>query len=173
MDEHVFDDRAGVQLGTVQSINDQGQAQTTTVKTSDGAVYSDVEVVQSYGVSGVPPIDGALALLFAIGGDPANLRAILFNPSVRFGGQLGGEMTLFAPDGTRVSVRQAGKVEIKAGNEVTIDAPDVTVTCTGTVNVSAQTVIIAGAGGIQLNGNVSVDGWIQTTGSIHAGGGVH
>lgn len=154
--EDVFDARATVQLAAVQSINDTGQAQTATVKTGSGAVYSDIEVIQSYGMSAKPPVDGALALLFAIGGDPANLRAILFNPSYRFGRHDAGEATLFAPDGTRVSVRAGGVIDIKGGNQINIAAPNATITATTAVNVTAPAINMTGT--VTITGELLVIG---------------
>lgn len=84
----VYDARAMVQRGLVLSIDDTGQVQTATVRTTDGAIYSGIEVYQPFGAASVPPGDGAIALLFAVGGDPANMVALLANPSIRFGGQL-------------------------------------------------------------------------------------
>ena len=175
MHDHIFDDRAGIQLGTVQSINDSGQAQTATVQTTAGGVYADVEVIQSYGAAGVPPADGCLALLLAIGGDPANLRAILFHPSFRFGGQASGEFTLYGPGGARIAFRAGGGVEVKSATQVTITAPNVSIDATGTLSVTAAAMLIIGGGGtaLQIQGDLEVQGVITTTGSIHAGGGYH
>ena len=155
--EHVFDARAMIQIGEVQSINDTGQAQTATVKAAGGAVYGDIEVVQSYGMASNAPPDGALALLFCVGGDPANMRAIVFNPSYRFGTQASGEMTIFAPDGTRVSVRTGGIIDIKGGNQINIAAPNAVINASAAVAITAPTVTITGnlvvnSGSITNNG---------------------
>lgn len=163
--QDVFDARAMIQAGLVQSIDDTGQVQTVTVETSSGAIYANVEVIQMWGMSGHAPVDGALALLMAIGGDPANFRAILFNPSYRFGGQDQGEMTIFAPDGTRVSCRAGGIIEIKAGNQINAAAPRVAVTGTAEITLTAPSVIIDAASGatittplLTINGEVHIDG---------------
>ena len=181
MPEHIFDDRAGVQLATVQSINDSGQAQTATVKTTDGGIYADVEVIQAFGLAARPPADGALALLLAIGGDPANMRAILFHPSWRLGGLADREAVLFGAGGARVAVRADGSIEVGSGSRVTIKAPDATIEATGTLEITAASMVVVGSGGtaltiqgdVTVQGDVSVQGIITSTGSIHAGGGYH
>jgi phage gp45-like len=155
--QDAYDARATIQIGDVQSIDDTGQAQTVTVMTSAGAIYSDVEVIQSFGMGGSTPVDGALALLFAVGGDPANLRALLYNPSYRFGNQAEGEMTLFAPDGTRVSVRAGGIIDIIAGNQVNITAPNVVINAAASVTITAPNVNVVGnllvtSGVLKVNG---------------------
>lgn len=159
--EHVYDARAMIQLADVQSINDTGQAQTATVMTSAGAVYSDIEVIQTYGVSSAAPVDGAIALVFAVGGDPANLRAFLFNPSFRYGRQQPGESAIFAPDGTRVVVREGGVVEVIGGNQIKLTAPTVTINASAAANITAPVINLAGevrvAGGpLKVNGVIVI-----------------
>lgn len=156
--DNTFDARAMIRKGTVQSVDDTGPVQMVTVKTGDGALYT-AEVHQLFGHASVPPADGATAILFCIGGDPANQVALLTNPSARFGNQAGGESTLYAGDASRVAVRSGGTIEIIGGNQVTISAPDVTINATGAVTIAA-------AGGITLTGDLSVTGNITATGTI-------
>jgi phage gp45-like len=135
----VFDARAMIQLAEVQSINDTGQAQTATVTTSSGATYADVEVVQMYGSASVVPADGAVAMLFAVGGDPANLRAIVYNPSVRMGKLAEGEQAIFTPDGTRVHAAAGGIVNIVAGNQINMNAPAIAMTAKNSITMNTKT----------------------------------
>jgi phage gp45-like len=153
--QDVFDARAMIQLAEVQSINDTGQAQTATVTTSNGSTYADVEVVQIYGSSSVAPADGALAMLFAVGGDPANLRAIVYNPSVRMGKLAEGEQAIFTPDGTRVHAAAGGIVNIVAGNQVNITAPAVTVTAKNSVTINTKQLTISASQAVDITSPIT------------------
>ena len=78
--------------------------------------------------AGNPPLDGALALVFAVGGDPGDLVALpLANPSARFGSQAAGEAATYGSDGSRVHVRQGGTVETHAAQQDIISAPTVVI----------------------------------------------
>jgi phage baseplate assembly protein V len=172
--EDAFDARAMLRKGVVQSIDDTGEVQTVTVQTSTGATYSGIEVIQLFGSANLPPTDGAIAYLFCVAGDPANMVALLANPSARFGGLAPGEQVMYGADGSRVAIRQGGTIEILGGNQVTIAAPDANITATGTVTVAAPSVIINGvtvtASGITLGVATTIDGNLTVNGNIHATG---
>lgn len=168
--EDVFDFRGMIRKGTVQSVDDTGDVQMVTVKTSEGALYT-AEVHQLFGHASVAPVDGCTAMLFCIGGDPANMVALLTNPSSRFGGQAQGESVLYDDAGNRVAIRSGGTIQILAATLVQIDVPSVAITSTGSVTITAPEVTIT-APVIAFEGNLTVDGAITTTGTIHADGGV-
>lgn len=141
-------------MGTVQSVNDVGEAQTVTVEMQDGAVRADVEVLQVFGLASVPPANGAICLLIAVGGDPANLRAWpIASPSARFGGLQPGEMCIYAVDGSRVHIKQGGIVEVWAGASMVINAPAVTVN--GTMTVTGD--VVAGPNSVSLTKHTHPD----------------
>ena len=71
----IFDLRSIIVEGIVLAINDAGIVQTVDVQTHDGVVRSGIEVWQPAGFSGTPEETGRV-LLFAVGGDAANLRAL-------------------------------------------------------------------------------------------------
>ena len=187
--QHIFDARAMIQDGLVLSIDDTGQVQTCTVQTSPGTLYSKVRVIQPYGHASVPPGDGCTCVLMAMGGDPANMVALLTNNSARFGNQAQGEAALYnAKNKSRVAVRANGVIDITAGSVVNITAPHVTITSTGTVTVSAEAVTISSSGATTISGaagrltlganaaitgDLVVTGAITCTGTLHAGGGIH
>jgi phage baseplate assembly protein V len=161
--DFVRDTRGMISMGIVQSVDDTGQAQTVTVQTHDGAIRADVEVVLPFGLSSVPPLDGALCLVFAIGADPANLRALpIANPSSRYGAQLAGESTLYAADGTRVSARQAGQLELFGGNSITAKTKTLTMTATTSATITVPQLTINAA--VTINGNVATVGTLTNNG---------
>lgn len=179
--EDVMNLRSGVARGVVQAIDDSGEVQMATVQTHDGVVRQ-VEVWQADGFTATPSGDGAIALLLSSGNDPSQFIALLANPSTRFGKQANGERAMAMPDGTRVSLRQGGIVEIWGGNEVIVNSPTVTVTASadvtvvaagnisvtasGSVTVTAPTATIAASGGLTINGNVQVNGNLRASGTV-------
>ena len=157
MKEIAFDGRMTVTKGIVIAVNDGGQAQTVDVKTHDGAVYSGIEVWQAFGVSSVPPADGALAMLFAVGDDPANRMAWLYNPSQRFGGATPGHTILYGADGSRVAIED-GTISVLGIQHVVVKSPDVTVQAPH---------------GVTILGNVTITGTLEVSGDINDHGGAH
>ncbi len=100
--------------GVVASLDDSGQAMTLTVSTGDGVDRAEVEVATPWGFNSSPPSDGMLTVLLALGGDPANMRALHpHNPACRFGALQVGEAVIYGADGCRVHI-QAGLVKIVA-----------------------------------------------------------
>lgn len=115
-------------MGIVNAADDSGEVQTVTVTTADGAVRADVEVMQIFGFASMPPAAGAICLLLAVGADPATLRALpIACPAARFGALAPGDACIYAPDGSRVHIRQNGAIEIWAGSTLTINAPNVAI----------------------------------------------
>lgn len=153
--EDAFDARAMIRKGTVTAVDDSGQVQMVTVKTSAGAIYT-AEVHQFFGHASVPPVNGCTALLFCVGGDPANMVALLTNPSKRFGNQAQGESVLYSAGGSRVAIRQGGTVQIKGFATVTIDAPTVAITVTGDVTINAASSITLTTPVVSISDNLSV-----------------
>lgn len=128
-------------LGLVIAVDDSGPAQMLTVHCADGVVRDQVEVMQIFGFASMPPSEGAICLVLAVGGDPANLRALpVACPAARMGNLSPGDSALYAQDGTRVHVKSGGDVEIWA-KTCTIHAPD-----GGTID-----------GNLHVTGTVAVD----------------
>ena len=162
--EHVYDARAMMREAVVVNVNDSGGVQTVDVITQDAAVYSAVPVLQPWGLAGSPPKRGLRAILLSIGGDPANMRAILYSVGRRMGGLANGETGIYGNNGARVAIRQGGTIQVLAGSVVEISAPNVTIVATGTISL---------AGAVQVTGNLTVTGNITNTGTIHTAGGLH
>lgn len=142
----IRDVRGMITLGVVMAVDDTGQAQTVSVKTAAGAIRAGVEVLMPFGLSTLPPLDGAICLLFAVGADPANLRALpIGNPSARYGAQNTGESTLYAQDGTRVSARQGGALELWGGNTIAATTKTATVNATDEVIFNSPNVQVTEA----------------------------
>jgi phage baseplate assembly protein V len=149
--------RNAVAYGVVSAVDDTGQVQTANVSTGTGVNRAEVEVLSQFGFSSVPPADGVVGLVVAIGGDPANLVVLpLANPSARFGGLLTGESVMYAADGSRVHIREGGIVDIWGGTQV---------------NVHTKNCTITAPNGCLVNGDTTVEGNATTTGNLVAGTG--
>lgn len=156
--DQVFDLRNLIRMGIVQAVDDSGQAQSALVQTNDGATHAAVEVQQPFGFASLPPADGALAVVLAIGGDPGQLVVLpLGNPSSRFGALLHGEVAIYGSDGTRVHIRQGGTVEVHAAAQVIVNAP---------------TLVVQGLTG-GADAQVTVRGDMLVTGDISDRDGLH
>lgn len=112
--------RGMVARGVVRALADDGQAQTVDVETHDGAVRAGVEVLLPYGfASRAPAGPGAVVLLLAVGGDPADLVALpVAVPSVRFGGQQPGEVAIGDDGNNRVQIRAGGVIELRGATRI-------------------------------------------------------
>jgi phage gp45-like len=158
--------RAMVGVGVVQSMSDAGGAQTVTVDTP-GGMRADIEVMLPFGFTAMPPLDGAICLLFQVGADPSNIMALpISNPSARMGGLQPGEAAIYGGDGSRVHIRNGGVVELWGGASVTITTKGFAINAPSgaTINAAAGCTINA-AGGITLAGNVAIDGNLSVTGT--------
>ena len=144
--------RNAIGYGIVSGVDDTGQVQTASVSTGTGVNRAQVEVLSQFGFSSVPPTDGVVGLVVAIGGDPANLVMLpLANPSARFGGLLAGEAVMYAGDGSRVHIRQGGIVDVWGGTQINLHTKDVT------INAPL---------GVAVIGDVTITGSLTTTGDV-------
>ena len=153
-------------LGLVLAVDDSGAAQTMTVQCADGVVRDQVEVMQWFGFASMPPAEGVICMVFAVGGDPANLRALpVACPAARMGNLSAGDAAVYAQDGTRIHVKSGGDVEIWA-KTCTIHAPaggtlDGNFTVTGTLAVDQDVTI----GSLSVKDHVHDDPQGGTTGT--------
>ncbi len=163
MNEHIYDSRAMIREGVVVNVNDAGGLQTVDVITAEAGTFSGIPVIQPWGHASAPPKSGLKALLLCIGGDPANMRAMLYSGGRRMGGLADGESAVYGNNGARVAMRRGGTIQVQAGSVVQIMAPNVTVVAAGGISL---------AGNVTVTGTVSVTGDIDVTGNIHATGSI-
>ena len=153
IEEMIGDLRSIIVQGVVLSVRDTGQAQTIDVQTHDGVIRSGIEVMQISGFASKPAAAGALVTLLAVGADPGHLVALpISHPGSRFGNLADGEAVLYGADGARVAIRAGGVIEILAGSQVIIRAPNVVVTATAGVTIT---------GDVTIAGNLSVTGLVS------------
>ncbi len=148
--------RSAFNYAVVQNVDDTGGAQMLTVKTGDGLQRAQVEVMQPFGFNSVPPADGAVTVVMALGGDPGNMVALqAANAWTRFGNLAAGEAVFYAADGSRVHIRQGGLMEVWCKQLV----------------ANVTTAVINAPGGVTINGDVQVNGSLTATGDVSDGHG--
>lgn len=165
--EQAFDARSMLREATVIAINDAAAVQTVDVLTDEGAVYAGVVVIQAWGHASSPPLKGLKALLLGVGGDAANLRALLYSTGRRMGALARGESVSYGNNGARVAILQGGTVQVQAGTVVDIVAPNVTITASAGATLNGP---IAINGSLTANGAVQVNGNVTITGDLHVSG---
>ena len=132
--------RAQILRAIIHRVADGAETQQVDVETHDGLVRAGVEVLQPYGVAGVPPApDGALAVVLAVGGDPGDLVVLpIAAPSARLGGLAPGEVAIYDQRGNRVHIKAGGVIEILAATKVKVVAPSVQIVASGGVDITGD-----------------------------------
>jgi phage baseplate assembly protein V len=143
--------------GLVHRVDDGGAAQRLDIETHEGVVRSGVEVLQPYGLASAPAA-GGLTVVLALGGDQGDLVALpMAQPAARMGGLGPGQVALYDDTGTRVGLTADGKLGVLAAAEVTVTV--------------GGTVFKVTPAGVQITGNLVVDGDISATGTVSDGAG--
>jgi phage gp45-like len=146
--------RGQVVRGVVHGLDDAGGQQRAVVETHEGVVRSGVEVVLPYGLASRPAPGGATILL-AVGGDQGDQVALPVAGGARLGLLGLGEVALYTDEGTRVHLASGGQVRIAAATEIAVQV--------------GGTVLRVTAAGVQLEGDLQVQGSISASGSVSNG----
>lgn len=137
--------------GVLKAVSDNANAQLCQVSLLDGELKSNVERVQNYGMTSVPPA-GSLATVLFVGGDRSNgLIIAAENRKIRVKGLKAGEVAIYTDEGD--------EIYLKRGNEIAFKTKKMT--------VSAAAVDIT-APAITLNGAVSISETLDVTQNITA-----
>lgn len=147
--------RGQVVRAVVHSVDDAALSQALVVETHEGVIRSEVPVLQPYGLAS-RPAPGGLTVLLAIGGDQGDMVALPAAGGARYGVEPG-EAALYTDEGTRVHLRAGGLIEFAAATAV-----EVTV---------GGTLLRVSAAGVQITGNLVVDGNIAAAGTVSDGAG--
>ena len=138
--------------GVLKAVSDNANAQLCQVSLLDGELKSNVERVQNYGMTSVPPA-GSLATVLFVGGDRSNGLVIAAEDrKIRVKGLKAGEVAIYTDEGD--------EIYLKRGNEIVFK--------TKTMTVSAQTAVDITAPTITLNGAVSISETLDVTQNITA-----
>jgi phage baseplate assembly protein V len=118
----------------VRLISDTTKLQTVQVSLLADEARAGVERFQDYGFTSVP-LEGAEAIAASISGSRSNLVVLAIDDRRhRKTGMAPGEVAIYTDEGDYVVLRRGRIIEIKAGGEVIIDAPQAR--CTGGLHVA-------------------------------------
>lgn len=115
----------------VRSVDNAAALQTVQLALLADEVRGGVERFEDYGITS-HPLPGAEAVVAAVGGSRDHLVAVaVADRRYRPTDLAPGEVALYTHDGTRLTLRAGGVVEIVAASKVRIDAPRLE--CTGEI----------------------------------------
>lgn len=138
--------------GVLMAVSDNANAQVCQVSLLDGELKSNVERVQDYGMTSVPPA-GSLATVLFVGGDRSNGVIIAAeNRKIRVKGLKAGEVAIYTDEGD--------EIYLKRGNEIAFKTKKMTVSAEAAVDITAPA--------ITLNGAVSISETLDVTQNITA-----
>jgi len=147
MDKEVADAIRGmIRIAVLKNVDDEGEMQTANVEVADGVWRDKVEVMQPYGFASHVPSDGALAMVFAVGGDQGDLRAVpIANPSKRMGKLGAGEVGVYNEHGDKAVLTADGNLDVNTGAEVNVKTKkSATIEAEESVSIPAETCKVTG-----------------------------
>lgn len=119
--------------GVLMAVSDNANAQLCQVSLLDGELKSNVERVQNYGMTSVPPA-GSLATVLFVGGDRSNGVIIAAeNRKIRIKGLKAGEVAIYTDEGDEIYLKRGNEIALKTTKFV-IDADEIQMN--GAVNIS-------------------------------------
>nr|DAN91188.1 MAG TPA: baseplate assembly protein V [Caudoviricetes sp.] len=119
--------------GVLKAVSDNANAQLCQVSLLDGELKSNVERVQNYGMTSVPPA-GSLATVLFVGGDRSNGVIIAAeNRKIRIKGLKAGEVAIYTDEGDEIYLKRGNEIALKTTKFV-IDADEIQMN--GAVNIS-------------------------------------
>lgn len=140
---------------------DSGALQRLQVRALAGEALDGVERLGEYGFAS-RPLPGATGLLVCLGGNRDHPVMVgTEDTRHRLRDLEPGEVALYTDEGDLIVLRRGRTIEIVAGGEVAIQAPEVTLSGNLTV-----------AGSISTEGSIAAAGSISTDGSVSAAGDV-
>ena len=133
--------------GVLKAVSDNSNAQLCQVSLLDGELKSNVERIQDYGITSVPP-EGSLATVLFVGGDRSNgLIIAAEDKKIRVKGLKAGEIAIYTDEGD--------EIYLKRGNEIAFKTKTMTVSAEAAVDITAPTITLNGAVNISETLNVT------------------
>lgn len=133
--------------GVLKAVSDNSNAQLCQVSLLDGELKSNVERIQDYGITSVPP-EGSLATVLFVGGDRSNgLIIAAEDRKIRVKGLKAGEIAIYTDEGD--------EIYLKRGNEIALKTKTMTVSAEAAVDITAPTITLNGAVNISETLNVT------------------
>lgn len=108
--------RGLIRRGTIGTLGNGAQGQTIQAETLADDVDDEVELIEPYGFTAVPP-NGAECIVLRVGGNRAGSVAILAGDrAVRIQGLAQGEVAMYHPNGASIVIRDNGDIEVTPGD---------------------------------------------------------
>jgi phage baseplate assembly protein V len=153
--------------GVLRATVDENGVQTMQVGLLEDEVADEVERVQSYGLSAVPPNGGDAVVAFISGNRDHGMVLAVNDRESRPREQKGGEVTVYNnkkasikldEDGNIVITvgQDDGKMTIKVDDEISIEAKKLTIKIEDEITIECPTIKIEGD--IELDGNLNATG---------------
>lgn len=99
--------------GVLKAVSDNSNAQLCQVSLLDGELKSNVERIQDYGMTSVPPA-GSLATVLFVGGDRSNgLIIAAENRKIRVNGLKSGEVAIYTDEGDEIYLKRGHEIAVK------------------------------------------------------------
>ncbi|MDR1276377.1 MAG: phage baseplate assembly protein V [Candidatus Accumulibacter sp.] len=140
-------------------INDTTPVQTAQVAILADETQDDVERIQEYGFTSVPPAGSEAVVVFQGGNRDHGLIIATDNRTFRLKNLASGEVALYTDEGDTIVFRRGNVIEITAAATVTITAPLVTIAAsekvrleTPTLEVTGEIIDLTDAGGKTMSG---------------------
>lgn len=157
--------RLMVARGIALRTDDAGERQTLQGSFLADELLDGVEHPQPYGFT-ARAHPGAEVVGVCVGGRREQLLALVVGDRrYRLRGLAEGEVALYTDEGDRIHLKRSGRIEITAGSQVTVNAPQVKVEGGAAVTVEAPSVTLD-APSVLATGNLAVLGSLQVTGAI-------
>ena len=143
--------RLNIGTGLLKLVDDARKIQQVQITLLDGEVRSNVNRMQDYGFTSVP-LEGAEALLAAVGGNRDHLIAIRVDDGRhRKKGLTAGEVALYSDEGDYILLKRGRIIEVLAGTKLKVTAPEVEIIASTKVTITSPTVEMSGTLAVQGN----------------------
>jgi phage baseplate assembly protein V len=170
-----------VSRGVLRATSDANGVQTMQVGLLEDEVADEVERIQSYGISAVPPNGGDALVAFISGNRDHGVVLAVNDRSSRPREQKPGEVMLYNDKKASIKLSEDGhivigvdqddgKLTIKVNDEITIEAKKLTIKIEEEISIECPSIKIKGD--IELDGNLNATGTVswQTSGGGGPGG---
>jgi phage baseplate assembly protein V len=166
-----------ISRGVLRATSDRGGVQTMQLGLLEGEVADDVERFQSYGVSSVPPNGGDALVAFISGNRDHGVVLAVNDRGSRPKDQKAGEVILYNDKDVRVALTTDGDlvigtkrhITLECEEDITIKSKTMAIEVEETISIKAKALEIEAEDGVDIDGDLRVDGDILATGAIIGG----
>jgi phage baseplate assembly protein V len=145
-------------------VTDTGPRQTMQVEVTKGETIDDIERMQEYGFTSVPPVTGTDCLVAFLGGNrEQGIIIVAENRGFRLKGLESGEVAIFDDLGNVVKLGRDA-LSITGVSKIIAEAPEIEASATIKITATAPAIELVGA--VTITGPLTVNGNVATTGTL-------